>query len=123
MSNEETAAVEKNEACSAVCAPKTREVVVEPAGDVYQDEHGVRVLLDVPGVKADGVSVDVADGVLRIQGRANRGDVVRRYERAFRIGRRIDPAGVEADLNQGVLTLRLPYHEEVKPRKIEVKAN
>lgn len=102
---------------SAACERK-----VEPFADVYQDEHGVRLLLDLPGVSEDVLDVDVNDGVLRIRGQAERGsDEIRVYERGFRLGRRIDTAAIDASLKQGVLELKLPYREEAKPRKIQIK--
>ena len=100
------------------------EVQLEPFADVFQDDHGIRVMVDMPGVREDGLDVDVRDGVLRISGRAARSpEETRLYERAFRLGRRVDSRQIIAALRQGVLELTLPYHEEAKLRKITVSVS
>ena len=44
------------------------------------------------------------------------------YYREFRISEAIDPNRISAEIKNGVLTVHLPKTEEVKPRRIEVKA-
>ncbi len=44
----------------------------------------------------------------------------REFHRAFRINEEVDPDGITATLKNGVLTLRLPKSDRVKPRKISV---
>jgi HSP20 family protein len=100
-----------------------REVRVEPAADVFRDAEGVRLLVDLPGVAEDGLNVQLHDGVLKIEGKAERGaGVTRLYQRAFRVDRRIDAEAIQAKVRQGVLTLRLPFRAEAQPRRIQVLA-
>jgi HSP20 family molecular chaperone IbpA len=100
------------------------EIRLRPAADVYRGEEGVRILLDVPGAGASDVEVHVHDGILSVEARAERKEAeTRLYARSFRVDRRLDVEAIEAELRHGVLTLRLPVHEEAKPRKIEVKAS
>jgi len=107
----------------AVEAQPPREVRIEPAADVFRDAEGVRLLVDLPGVAEDGLHVQLHDGILKIEGRAERGaGVTRLYQRAFRVDRRIDAEAIQAKVRQGVLTLRLPFRAEAQPRRIQVLA-
>jgi HSP20 family molecular chaperone IbpA len=45
-----------------------------------------------------------------------------RSERSIRVPRGLDPESIEASLSDGVLTLRIPKPETMRPRRIEVKA-
>lgn len=104
-----------------------------PAVDTF--EHGDELVLvcDVPGAKSDEIDVRYEDGELRIDApiaprNSGRNFLMQEYEvgryaRAFRIGTMFDPSRIEANLADGVLTLRLPKHEATKPRKIAVRAN
>jgi HSP20 family molecular chaperone IbpA len=44
-----------------------------------------------------------------------------RYRRVFTLSKELDPANVSAELNNGVLTLRIPKAEHAQPRRIEVR--
>ncbi|MEM8782188.1 MAG: Hsp20/alpha crystallin family protein [Planctomycetota bacterium] len=104
--------------------------------DVYEHDGTLVVEAELPGYTRDQVSVNVEQGVLTIE--ANRSEttesktetkVVKRHlrERTEQVTRRFslpstyDTSRVEAALADGVLTLKLPKREEVKPRTIEVK--
>jgi len=103
-------------------AVPVREIRLEPAADVFRGENGVRVMVDLPGVTADTLEVNLHDGILNIEGRAERGEgLTRAYSRAFRVDRRIDTEAIIADVRQGVLTLTLPFRAEAQPRRIAVQ--
>ena len=103
-----------------------------PPVDVYENEHGITLLADMPGVTKDGLDVEVEKNVLTIKGTI--ADMVPRdirplyaefgakeYERAFTLGPDVDLGRIEARMSGGVLRLFIPKAEEVRPRKIEVK--
>jgi HSP20 family molecular chaperone IbpA len=101
-----------------------------PATDIVEEADRLVLMIDLPGVTKDQLSVRFADGVLTVTGarlHENRmkqrheefGEV--RYSRAFAIPEQIDAARTEAVLKNGVLTLTLPKAESARPRKIEVK--
>jgi HSP20 family protein len=97
---------------------------VVPRVDVYENQDEVLLFLDVPGVAAGGVEVELDKEELRI--RARRQDDAPTgpdYERAFRVSPGIDGSKVEAELTNGVLRVRLPKADALRPRKIQVKAS
>jgi HSP20 family protein len=103
---------------------KMEEIRMRPSADVYRNEEGVRILLDVPGAAPSDVDIQVHDGVLTIEARSPRTDLeMRVYERSFRVDRRLDVDAITAEMQNGVLTVTLPVHEESKPRKIAVNAS
>jgi len=126
MTTTDVKTVEKE---SAAAEPATGEVTrmeelrLRPLADVYRDEHAVRILMDVPGARDDQIDVQVHDGVLSVEAKAERGDrELRVYERSFRLDRRMNTADIAAGLDKGVLTLTIPFLEEARPRRIEVKS-
>lgn len=111
---------------------RAEETYVPPAVDIYDDDQGLVVVADLPGVEPSGLDVRVDRGVLTIQGRATHlatGDpVYREYQltgffRQFQLPEEVDTARISADLKHGVLTLRLPRAERAQPRRIEVRAS
>lgn len=94
-----------------------------PAVDIYENQDELLLVVDLPGVAPQGVSVDYDAPELRI--RAQREDTSdgASYFRAFRVDERIDPNGIEAELRNGVLSVHLKKSAELRPRRIEVKAN
>ena len=107
--------------------------VFQPAVDIFEKADGITVLADMPGVKADQLSIDLRDDVLTIRGPVvspegeNETGVAREfawgsYYRQFTLAESIDQSKIEAKLNDGVLRLELPKVEKAKPRQITVKA-
>jgi HSP20 family molecular chaperone IbpA len=107
--------------------------VFTPAVDIFETEASITVLADMPGVKPDGLGIDLCDNVLTIEGRpADTGAVgdlmlMLEYEtgsfrRDFRLTNLIDQSGIDAVLTDGVLRLTLPKTQSARPRKIEVRA-
>ena len=104
-----------------------------PAADVLVTEEDVTVHMDVPGLTADSLEVELQDDVLTVRGeralpygtegtaawqRIERG--FGRFERTLRVPRGLDPDAIEASLADGVLTLRIPKPERLKPRRVEI---
>jgi HSP20 family protein len=103
-----------------------------PSVDVWETENEVVYAFDLPGIPEDRISVEVEDGALSVSGERERsteveGDRFYRYERRFgSFARTIGlPQGVKedeikADYRDGVLEIRVPKPEQVKPRRIQV---
>ena len=103
----------------------------QPAVNVWDKGEELMVEMEVPGVKSEEIDVSVAGDVLTIKVErpdATHEDVTyhRRerpagsFTRMLTLPYAIDAKSVEADLQQGVLTLKLPKAEAAKPRKITV---
>ena len=107
---------------------------VLPAVDVYEDQSGITLLADMPGVPKEGLDVKIESDTLSIEGEvasatpegleAVYAEVrVPRYRRTFTLSRELDTSKVDANLKDGVLTLRIPKQAHAQPRRIEVRAS
>jgi HSP20 family protein len=103
-----------------------------PPVDVVEDPTGITLYADLPGVPKDRLNVRVDGDTLLIEAeivlttpqgmQASHAEVQRtQYRRAFTLSRELDPGKVAADLNHGVLRLRIPKAEHAQPRRIEVQ--
>ena len=106
-----------------------------PVTDVREDEDGLNVVVELPGLGSEDVNVSVENGVLSISGEkkqvtedgedeSNYHLVERRYgsfERTFRLSRSIDSDKVKAKFDKGLLTIDIPKSEKAKKRQIEIK--
>lgn len=101
-----------------------------PRVDVHETEHEFLVSADIPGVKPGDISLNFENGQLTLHGKvqpevANVRSIQKEYRvgdyyRTFAINEEIDASRITADYKYGVLTVKLPKREEVKPRKIEI---
>jgi HSP20 family protein len=87
---------------------------------IDSDDGGVTLTMNVPGYNKKLIDVTVEDNSLVIVGNVNSGDTDG-FSHKFTIGEKLDIENISATVVDGVLTVSLPYREEVKPRKIEVK--
>ena len=84
----------------------------------------------VPGLKSDDLNIQVLDDVVRIEGeyKADENKYLLRelpsgsFTRMLRLPASVDADHVEAKIDDGVLTLRLPKAESARPKKISVKS-
>ena len=105
-----------------------------PTVDIFESDDAITVLADMPGVRVDGLSIDLHEDVLTIDGRVandlegkDERVLVREYatggyRREFRLTNLIDRERIDASLRDGVLRLILPKAEAARPRRIEVRA-
>lgn len=114
-----------------VPAPR-REITLIPPVDVFEDENGLTLYADLPGVAPDQVDVSVDRNTLTIEGKAAIETPegmealyaeVRspHYRRSFTLSSELEAEKIEAKLKDGVLQLYVPKRESAKPRKIQVK--
>ena len=104
---------------------------VQPPVDVFEDDSGITLLADMPGVPREKLELKVDGDSLLIEGQATPqtpegleplwAEVqVARYRRHFTLSRELDTTRVEANLKDGVLKLRIPKAAHAQPRRIEV---
>ena len=104
-----------------------------PRVDVYEDESGITLLADLPGVPRDKLDIKVEGDTLLVEGtvqlqtpdglEAIYAEVrAPRFRRSFSLSRELDTQRIDANLKDGVLTLRIPKAEHAQPRRITVQA-
>ncbi|QTA90157.1 Hsp20/alpha crystallin family protein [Desulfonema magnum] len=102
-----------------------------PVADIFEDRDSVILVADMPGVNKDGVTIQVEDNKLSIQGEVGTERPGRPifseypiggFMRTFTLAEIIDQSKIEASIKDGVLRVALPKAEAGKPRKISVKA-
>jgi HSP20 family protein len=105
-----------------------------PQMDLVEAEDHFVLKADLPGLDEGDVAIEVQDGTLTISGerKAEHESHERgwyRIERSFgsfsrslTLPDRVDPDGISASFNRGVLEVRIPKPEEHKPRRVQIKA-
>jgi HSP20 family protein len=99
-----------------------------PALEINETDTEFQIAIDVPGVKATDMTVQLEDDgrVLHLQGGrkvTREGQVVEsKFQKRFTIGENIDSSKLSADLSDGVLVVKAPKipKEEVKPVQIQI---
>jgi HSP20 family molecular chaperone IbpA len=112
-------------------AQQRRRNTITPPVDIFENEFGVALIADLPGVERSALDVRVHDGNLYIEAEARlpapAGLTLHHaelqepyYYRAFALSADFDTSKIEASLQNGVLKLAIPRREEAKPRRIEI---
>ncbi|MCF7928890.1 MAG: Hsp20/alpha crystallin family protein [Spirochaetales bacterium] len=104
---------------------------IRPVGNIFEEKDAVVLRLEMPGVSKDDLEINVDGDMLNITGHRNPyaedvGYIVHEradadFRAAYTLDQRIDREKIEAQIERGVLTVKLKLKDEVKPRKIEVK--
>ncbi|HET7082550.1 MAG TPA: Hsp20/alpha crystallin family protein [Candidatus Limnocylindria bacterium] len=107
--------------------------MLNPAMDVHQTGDEIIVTASLPGLKAEDVDITITGQTLAIRGEFKADEKVERDQYLYRERRygtfhrqvelpvRVQGDATTATFDDGVLTLRIPKAEEVKPRQIKVK--
>jgi HSP20 family protein len=108
---------------------------VTPPIDVHETGDEVVVTASLPGMKADDVEITMTGQNLVIRGEFKADEQVSRDQYLYRERRvgafsrnvqlpvRVQGDRADATFTDGVLTLRIPKAEEVKPRQIRINAD
>ena len=104
-----------------------------PRADILEGDKDYRIMIDMPGVKAENLDINVENQTLQVKAEAENqvpdGFTSRRRERpahaefarSFSLGNHVDLDKISAKLDNGVLTITLPKSETSLPRRIEIE--
>jgi len=105
--------------------------VAVPRVDVVDEGDAYQLIVEMPGVSKDSLSVHLEAEALLLRGarKAIDTDLLLRngrcaevpFEARFTIGADVDRGKIKARLEDGLVYVKLPRREEDKPRKIEVE--
>lgn len=103
-----------------------------PPCDITEDDRSIRLQLELPGVRPEDLRLSVEDNLLSIRGEKRqhaeeRNERVHRYERSygtfertFTLPSSVDTDAIDADVENGILTVTIPKSERAKPREIRL---
>jgi HSP20 family protein len=103
-----------------------------PAVDVFEDKDAVKIVAELPGVKAEDVKISLESQTLTMRGEkrqvAEEDGAGNRYERTYGAFERtfalpgtVDADRIEASYADGLLTVTLPKVERARPRQIDIR--
>lgn len=105
-----------------------------PAVDVRESEKELALEVELPGIKPDDVEITAENGILTVRGEKHNerkeGDENSRYHlvertygsfmRSFQLPPGLDESKIEADYNDGILSVHIPKTALPQPRKIQI---
>jgi HSP20 family protein len=106
---------------------------VFPLINLTDDKDAYYLRAELPGVKADDLSIESTDNNISISGERKIADAVQnakyhrrereygRFSRIVSMPKRINREKIEAKLADGILTIVIPKSEAEKPKQITVK--
>jgi HSP20 family protein len=110
----------------------TRTAAFMPAADVAVSDTDLVLTMDLPGLTADDMSIELLDGHVIVRGERKRPDLgdgvawahteraFGRFERRITVPDGVDPDRIVASMDNGVLSLVVPKPEPRKPRTIAI---
>ena len=106
-----------------------------PPVDIYEDEHGLQLRMEIPGIDEADLSIQVENNILTVSGERklekevkeeNFHRVERRYgsfTRSFTLPNTVNTDDVKAEYEKGVLTLKIGVTAPAPKPKLEQKAS
>ena len=102
-----------------------------PNTDIYETDDSLTVVMEIPGVDKQSVSINVENDVLNVEARLDFAKYdglepvytefnVGHFARSFSLSNKIDQQQIGAHLDDGVLTLTLKKAKEAMPRSIQI---
>jgi HSP20 family molecular chaperone IbpA len=87
--------------------------------EITKTENGYTVEIPVAGFKPDQIDVTLDQNVLTVAGKSEK----RQFTRSLLLPEEIDPETIQANVQDGMLTLQLSFHPKAQPKKITVSYN
>lgn len=113
---------------------ETADAVWAPPVNTFEDKDAFLLALDLPGLAQKDIKINLDNNTLTISGnrKLEHEDKKENYQRiecvfgtfsrSFTLPATVDAEKIEANMDSGVLRVRLPKREESKPRQIEIQA-
>jgi len=113
-------------------APVRRQAAFVPAADLMVSEGDLVLTMDLPGLTAEDLEIEVLDGYLVVRGERRRPEIGQGvsvahaersfggFERRIKVPEGVDPDRITASMDHGVLSLLVPKPERLKPRTIQI---
>ena len=109
-----------------------KESWIAPLVDIYETIDDYYLTAQMPGVKKEDVKIKLEEGNLVIMGRIDyeqnvnnkyvlKETEIGNYYRRFKISDSVDETKIDAKLENGILNVKLPKHDRLKPKTIEIK--
>lgn len=103
-------------------AKNVENLEIMPPVDIFEDSEEFIMHFEVPGVNSSSVKIEVENNIMTVEcaSTLRRGGRPVLFKRIFRLSRAVDIAGITASTCDGILTLKMPKAEHVKPFKVPV---
>jgi len=121
----------RNQPDVEVSAQQRSGMTYTPRFDLWENNEAFYLAGDLPGVNSENLDIQYENQELKIWGKVtprqrnvnywSQEYGVGDYYRSFTLGEMIDAEAIEADIKDGVLTIKLPKKAEARPRRIAVK--
>jgi len=119
-----------NDVMGSALGTATNVTAFEPAIDVTASDDGILIVCDVPGMRKEDLEITVENRTLTLKGMRrfdnDQGEQVllgRSYgafSRAFGLSDQVETEQLQAELVDGVLTIRLPTRPQSAARKVAI---
>ena len=105
---------------------------VTPSVDIFETPDTYVLMIDLPGTVKDSIKVTTEDGTMSVKAKVEPFHKENAtllfnelkaptYYRVFNLAEGIDRKSIEAQYEDGVLTIKLFKKDETKPREIEIR--
>jgi HSP20 family protein len=103
-----------------------------PPINVFQRGDDLVAIIELPGVNKEDINIQAKDNTIRVAGRKSidypeevslhrRERLSGAFDRTLAVPMQIDPDGIKAEYNDGLLALFIPRAEQGKPRTIVIR--
>ncbi len=108
--------------------------ISSPSVDLWEEKENVFVKMALPGIKKEDIKITVEEDRVSISGQTKKEEEEKEkekkyyyrsmessFEQSFNLPTKVDTNKVEAEFKDGVLEIKLPKVDAVKPKEIEIK--
>lgn len=103
------------------------------AADIWEEKDDIFVKMALPGVNKEDIKISIMEDSINISGQTKKEEENNKekkyyyrsmessFEQSFNLPTKIQSEKAEAEFKDGVLTVKLPKADAVKPKELEIK--